>query len=754
MARDYFRLIWTLALAALLLLILVVGGVLAGAKDDPSDELYVPPDYLLASGGPDRLGYTYTDSDGGGCLYAWRQPGAAAVDLAFSDADDSVAAIEIGFEFPYYGRDYRSLTVDSNGALLLESGPSDWVNRPIGVDGPSARLAPFWDDLVVSAVRADWTGTAPERVLVVTFETARPVGRFQALLHEDGRVVYQYESVRDDGSGATVGIQGPTAGLGYIFNGFPSSNRLHENLAICFQPPAGIYLSPGLQASHARAGESARFTLTAVNQSGADGLFYFGVESPWPATVTPRQAEIRAGESLGLVVAVQAPGGVDGRTVETLVRMTSAEGLETAARLRTTLASGKYGYTGASTNDTLAVFDLSTNMLLTTLSLLPEADYPYDATMRPDGSEVWLVGASGDGVVVLDTISNTITERVSTFGTGEYPVDVLFAKYANEAYVSNRDNPAGLDAVAVIDTVSYTVIDTIPIPSYYQGPGKMTLNPCSGEIYMAYWYTDRFFVIDPISRTVTADLQFGTSLWDLTIDPSAATVYVTDRGQDRVHVFDLSALTVTHSIPVGDDPWGIGITPDGQLLFVANEDSHNVSVIDTALGIVTATLSLPAADADPRDVDVSQDGNYAYVPSGSITGDDAIYVIDVHTLTVVDTINVAPASNPNVVAVAPQLANLDPNASFTATTPVELGTPVLFTDTSQGGPTQWYWDFGDGLGTSAVQHPVYDYANPGTYTVTLMAANRCGGDVVTGTVTVEPVTIEDHFIYLPIIARD
>ena len=49
-------------------------------------------------------------------------------------------------------------------------------------------------------------------------------------------------------------------------------------------------------------------------------------------------------------------------------------------------------------------------------------------------------------------------------------------------------------------------------------------------------------------------------------------------------------------------------------------------------------------------------------------------------------------------------------------------TDTQFTDTTTGGVTpytSWYWDFGDGLGTSDAQHPPYHFGASGTYTVTL-----------------------------------
>ena len=71
-----------------------------------------------------------------------------------------------------------------------------------------------------------------------------------------------------------------------------------------------------------------------------------------------------------------------------------------------------YGYVGTSGGDDLIVFDLSSNDVVTPdIDLLPEGDYPYDVTLNGDGSEVWIAGASGEGVIVVETISNTIYKR-------------------------------------------------------------------------------------------------------------------------------------------------------------------------------------------------------------------------------------------------------------------------------------------------------------------------------------------------------
>jgi PKD repeat protein len=58
---------------------------------------------------------------------------------------------------------------------------------------------------------------------------------------------------------------------------------------------------------------------------------------------------------------------------------------------------------------------------------------------------------------------------------------------------------------------------------------------------------------------------------------------------------------------------------------------------------------------------------------------------------------------------------------------------ILFTDDSEGMPTSWFWDFGDGS-FSAIQNPVHTYAAATTYYVCLTASNTYGENTVCKTI--------------------
>ena len=82
----------------------------------------------------------------------------------------------------------------------------------------------------------------------------------------------------------------------------------------------------------------------------------------------------------------------------------------------------------------------------------------------------------------------------------------------------------------------------------------------------------------------------------------------------------------------------------------------------------------------------------------------------------------------NVVSAHTILASFTTNplvAGFTWDEPGQSG-HLTFTDTTQGAPTSWNWNFGDGS-TSTVQNPSHDFAKKHSYPVTLTVSRISDG---------------------------
>jgi YVTN family beta-propeller protein len=303
------------------------------------------------------------------------------------------------------------------------------------------------------------------------------------------------------------------------------------------------------------------------------------------------------------------------------------------------------GYFGCSTDDSFVSIDLFSLATNNAGTLLPEGDYPYDATMRPSGQEVWMPGASGDGVVVVNTSSDTASHRIA--GIGSYPVSVAFTVDDSRALVSCRDS----ENIALVSTADYAVVSTLPVGA---SAGNLAVDPTSGRFYMVEWYGDSLYEIAPDGTSILRSTTIGGSLWQLVADPGGTYIYVTDRQNDRVNVVDRATLTVHTTVSVGDDPWGIDVTEDGTRLVVACEDDASVWIIDTSDWSASAEY-VPEPGLRPRDVDIRDATGEAFVAA-----DDYFVVLEVEP----DDPGYSPSyylgvcGNHNVVAVQPQASDV------------------------------------------------------------------------------------------------
>ena len=305
------------------------------------------------------------------------------------------------------------------------------------------------------------------------------------------------------------------------------------------------------------------------------------------------------------------------------------------------------GFVGCSTSDSAYPFDLDSHTAGASIDLLPEGNYPYDATITPDGSQVWIVGASGDGVIVIDRETNTIVQQ---FAVADYAIGVAFNQDGDRAFITSRDD----EVMKIIDTATYAEVGELAIPTSYLGAGNIALDPVSGNLYVVDWYNDDLHEVAGDGSAVLRSADFGTNLWQVVVAPDGEHVYVTDRGEDQVVEISTDTFLITRTFAVGDDPWGLDITADGTALVVSCEDSSEAYLIDlVGGGIIPIALD---ASADPRDVDILDDAGLAFVAGGSVTGyTAAVYVIDLETAMVVDTFD-GPGTNSNVVAVQAQMA--------------------------------------------------------------------------------------------------
>jgi hypothetical protein len=167
--------------------------------------------------------------------------------------DDASVAVPLPFPFRFYGTEYNTAFVTTNGNLNFLAPNSAFTNASIPSTGnPNAAIYSFWDDLFVdasSSVRTELLGAAPNRRFVVEWRNVRFFGDttrrvdLNVVLHENGQILTQSRNRADDGrelgNSATLGIENATGtvALQYSFNQ-PVLEVEPAVTSIRYRPPA------------------------------------------------------------------------------------------------------------------------------------------------------------------------------------------------------------------------------------------------------------------------------------------------------------------------------------------------------------------------------------------------------------------------------------------------------------------------------------------------------------------------------------
>ena len=194
------------------------------------------------------VGYQWADSDAvGGPTYSWED--IASTGTALTLTDDASETVDIGFDFPFFHNQVATQAhIGDNGIVGLGAmdGVTNAANVSIPSDGtPNNIVCPFWEDLDPTeegaAVHYQTFGTQPDRRLVVQYTGFQVKGTtdsltFQAFLHEDGRIKFQYKEMpgAGDGSSATIGIEGKDGATGVEVS--HDTAYIHDEMAVLLEP--------------------------------------------------------------------------------------------------------------------------------------------------------------------------------------------------------------------------------------------------------------------------------------------------------------------------------------------------------------------------------------------------------------------------------------------------------------------------------------------------------------------------------------
>lgn len=270
---------------------------------------------------------------------------------------------------------------------------------------------------------------------------------------------------------------------------------------------------------------------------------------------------------------------------------------------------------------------------------------PTNLALSPDGKHLYVACEGSDSLMVVDTGTRTVTAEIKV---QNQPHGVCLSSGGDRVYVSNR----GSDTVSVIEhgAQDYRVVAHIPVGDE---PHGLVTGPGGRMLYVANAGSNDISVVDTGKRKEVKRLSAGRGTWDVKRSPGGDSIFITnnlshfvkfrDPSRSEVTVVDTRRSVVKHRImiPEANLVQGIDFAPDGEFALVTLLRTKNLIpitrvtrgwMITNGFGILwkdgrVDQLLLDQMDdyfADPTDLVITPDGNYAYITGGGI---DAVAVI-------------------------------------------------------------------------------------------------------------------------------
>ncbi|KAA3596284.1 MAG: hypothetical protein DWQ06_15545 [Calditrichaeota bacterium] len=248
--------------------------------DDRNSSYYVVP----ASGGPDTFGHTWCSSLDGAIPVDFFDISTMGTSFGtpIVGSDDSTEPFTIPFNFPFYGTDYTSGSVNANGWINFDAtfSGSLWTPSPL-VTNSNNMIAAWYDDLHLGAGDLfEYYDSANSRYIIqwdqVPFRSDYLANNntplrntFQVILYDDGTIELNYatmlSTVLDE---AGVGISGGSLdGLEMAFNSPFLGSNMSVKIKTDIQPDPPVVMIDGA-------------TLTWPAVTGAQNYWVYKADNP------------------------------------------------------------------------------------------------------------------------------------------------------------------------------------------------------------------------------------------------------------------------------------------------------------------------------------------------------------------------------------------------------------------------------------------------------------------------------------------
>ncbi|MDW5550158.1 glutaminyl-peptide cyclotransferase [Methanosarcina sp.] len=447
-------------------------------------------------------------------------------------------------------------------------------------------------------------------------------------------------------------------------------------------------------------------------------------------------------------------------------------------------------YVTNSGSHTVSVIDAATNNVTATVKV-GVGSYPRGVVVTPDGTKVYVANHGSNAVSVIDTKTNKVTATILE----RYPDGVAVTPDGTKVYVANEafHTVSVIDTTTNKETAMIYVGGNPVAFGQFIGPfslvpfANFSAKPTEGKVPLTVAFTDES-IRSPtkwkwtFGDGTTSNKQNPTHKYSklgrytVTLTATNDNGSSTETKTNYIKVVTKPVANFTSSVTYGKAPLNVKFTDtstgtptkwiwnfgDGSKSVLQNPTHKyskagiytvNLTVNNTAgRNTVTKTdyiivVAKPVAEFSAKPTKGKAPLTVAFndTSTGSPIkwrwsfGDETISTKQNPThkyskagiYTVV--LTATNYNGSNMITKTDYLKVIEkPVTNFSASpTSIITSRRVQFTDTSTGVPTEWKWDFGDGVISTYYQNPRHTYSKAGNYTVSLKVENAAGRNTTT-----------------------
>lgn len=434
----------------------------------------------------------------GGPAFAWIDGVTGATALtALDNKSDAVTSVALGLTFPYYGTNYTTAYVSTNGWISFTNPSGNSYPNFSGSDtaAPNNLVAPLWDNYMTDASSRIYYKKTDANTVVITYQNLRHAysadWRFtaQIVLKASGEILFQYQSVSAEfyhNYYVRLENQDGSAKMAYSHSGSPN---VTSGLAVRFRP-----VSSWLAFSPASISVPANSTANWTVQANATGL-PLGSTLAYTATITPSDSA-QSAISLPITLSV--------------TDVATSTGLSAAAVSASRI---DLAWTDAATNETGYRIErrLVTSSTWTEIAAsLPANTTSYaDTTVTAGSAYVYRVRASGTNATSAYSGEASATPPFATA-----PALAAAAINANRIDLVFGNAPAAATGLRIERRVaggSFAFLTDLPVGTTTYSDTGLALN--TGYEYRARAYNP--YTTSPWSSTAAATTLGPFGIWQL-----------------------------------------------------------------------------------------------------------------------------------------------------------------------------------------------------------------------------------------------